>query len=164
MAFLYRGDEPGSTRLRLALDQLALAYGARLWSDERATDPGFAAELTQELGQADAIVHSVGEKGLGRYQGLNEIGATIDALRARPNQRLVVVVLGNAPKPPEFSLFAEFAGRTATLELDPDDPNAVRVLREALPGAMPRSDTEEGRFAAGIVQKTLGATVQKSLT
>jgi hypothetical protein len=80
LSFLYKGDEPGSISLRRALDAVAIVHGARLWSDERATDPGFAVELQHELHQSDTIIHCVGAKGLGFYQRLNEIDATIDVI------------------------------------------------------------------------------------
>lgn len=164
VAFLYKNDEPGSVQLRLALDRLLMSHGARLWSDARASDPGFNAELEDELGRSDAIVHSIGPKGLGRYQQINELDKTVDAMQARPDRRLVIALLGEAQAPAEFALFSPFRDRTETLALDATDPNALDVLHAALPQALPNPDTEEGRFANEVITKTLKAAPQRSLT
>jgi hypothetical protein len=165
VAFLYKGDEPGSLRLRAGLDQLLPVHGARLWSDARASDPGFSAELVEELGRSDAIVHCVGQKGLGRYQQINELDKTVDALQARRDRRLIIALLGGAAPPTEFALFDPFRDRTTTVPLDADDPNALDVIRLALPQAMPKPNTEEGRFGSEVVARTLRATPQqRSLT
>jgi hypothetical protein len=164
VSFLYRGDEPGSALLRDALGQFLLAHGGRLWSDARASDPGFAAELVEELGRSDAIVHSVGPKGPGFYQKLNEIDKTIDAMRVRPDRRLVIVLLGGAVKPTEFKQFDDFAQRTETIHLEAELPDAMAVLRAAVPGAIAVPDSEVAKLASEVVLKTRYSTPKHSLT
>ena len=73
LCFLYKSDELGSVELRDHLSSIAIVHGVRFWSDTRASDPGFAAELRDELSRSDAIVMCVGPRGLGFYQALNEV-------------------------------------------------------------------------------------------
>jgi hypothetical protein len=106
----------------------------------------------------------VGAKGLGFYQRLNEIDATIDALRSNPSQRLVTVLLGTSVTPSEFARFDEFANRRTNLQLDDGELNAVTVLRAALPEAVPQPKSPEGRRAAELIGKTVAAVRAKNLT
>ncbi len=153
LVFLYRGAEAISVELRSTLAELMIAQGHRLWSDERATAPAFDNELTTELGQCAAIVHCVGPGGLGRYQTINEIGRTVEALTANPARRLVVILLNTAKKPDEFTPLAAFADRSATLEAQEIGPAAVAVMRAAFPqSSRPVADDQASAFAATIVE------------
>jgi hypothetical protein len=96
VVFLYKGDEPGSIALCAALGQLLPTLDVKLWFDSQANDPGFAAQLREALGRCDAIVHCIGPKGIGFYQSLNEIDRTVDAMNARAERRLVVLLLDGA--------------------------------------------------------------------
>jgi hypothetical protein len=152
LVFLYRSAEDASVELRSALNGLLIAQGHRLWSDERATDPGFDKELTNELGQCDAIVHCVGPGGLGRYQTINEMGRTAEAMRANPMRRLVVILLNGVRAPNEFEPLATFGDRIATLAAEGIGPAAVAVMRAAFPqSARPVANDAIANFAANIV-------------
>jgi len=135
------------------LDEATRAHDVRFWSDVRATNPGFARELIEELNFADAIVQCVGSKGLGFYQGLNEVDATINAMRARSDRRLLVILLDGAEAPSAFARFDEFAARRTVLSLN-SPVDATAVLRAALPSAAPRSDQQETNYAREVLNKT----------
>jgi hypothetical protein len=163
LVFLYKGDEPGSVLLcsRIA-DEIPPGY-VRLWSDGRASDPGFDGEVTEELQLADVIIHCIGPKGLGFYQSLREVGKTINAMTLRPVQRLILVLLGEAKMPAELDL-PQFAERTAIIHLDAEKPDPKQVLNVAVPdlGSEPSNDLEE--LAAIVMKATLHASVPRCLT
>lgn len=165
VAFLYKGDEPGSVALLSALGRLALTRGVRLWSDLRTTDPGFADELSIELGRSSAIIHCIGLKGPGFYQTRNEIPRTVQALAAQPERRLLVVLLEAAQPPPEFVAFDDFKSRTVTVRLPADGPGAEQVLTAAAPSAKELVDDSGVKdFASDAIDRTVGGDVQSSLT
>lgn len=158
LCFLYKSNEEGSLRLRNALDDEAIRHGVRVWSDMHATDPGFVTELRTQLRQSDVIVHCVGPKGIGLYQGVNEIDETIDALRLRGDRRLVVLLIDGADAPPGFARFDEFAGRRSLLRLDSAAADPGVVLHGVFPDASCRPGNPEGDHVAEILGKTLNAT------
>jgi hypothetical protein len=164
ITFLYKGDEPSSLLLRDALQAFSFSCGVRFWSDLRADDPSFSTQLVDQLGLATAIVHCVGPKGPGFYQRLNEIDRTIDAMKARPDRRLVIVLLGDATKPDDFQRFAEFRDRTEEVKLSGHTPDAMSVLRAAVPGAAKVPDTEVAKFADKVLNVTRFGDPQRCLT
>jgi hypothetical protein len=117
LCFLYRGDEPASVQLRDALHEVAVAHGIGFWSDIRATNPGFRLELEQYLGGADVILQCVGKKGTGLYQDLVEVSATYNAMIARTDRRLVIILLDGTSSPPQLGKLEVFRSRTKILQL-----------------------------------------------
>src|SRR6185312_3838178 len=164
VAFLYKGSEQPSAILRDSLRAELLRHQAELWSDVRSTDAGFSEELEEKLLGSDAIVHSVTPAGLGNYQRLNEVEATVRALRQRADRRLVIACLNGAEEPPEFAAFAEFAARTTVLKLTGQSSDAATVIGVALPNSQPVADDDRTAIADEVVDKVIRRASGWSLT
>jgi hypothetical protein len=164
MCFLYKGDEPGSVSLRDRLASVAIVHGVRMWSDTDATDPGFARQLRDELFRADAIIQCVGPKGIGFYQGINEVDVTFDALQGNASRRLLVVLLDGAKAPNAFARFDGLPNAKPTIERASAGVDAVDVLRAALPDVAPVDNAPESNLAKELIIKTLTQPKPRCLT
>jgi len=170
LTFLYAKKEAASEQLRDALGADLKSMGGLLWSDARTEGAAFNEEVDFQLRSSAAIVHCIGPAGAGFYQGSVEVRKTIEALDARSDRRLVIVLLGGAQIPAEFTDLGRFVDRMKIIAAPADLVIAAKdVVDAALPNGVDRARMAElaklaDKQANDIIDRTIRKVPSRSLT